>query len=185
METDSQRQKKRLVAAKGEKVGRATKLETAVSRCQLLYIEWTNKSRPYSTVNCIQYPWINHIEKEYEKEYMYLYNCVILLYYSNSVQFSHSVVSNSLRPYELQHSRPPCPSTPGVHSNSCPSCRWCHPAISSSVVPFSFCPQSLPASGSFPMSQFFAWGGQSTGASALASFNGPQRMHSLFHKVRW
>ena len=88
-----------------------------------------------------------------------------------SVQFSRSVMSNSLRPRELQHTRPPCPSpTPGVHSNSCPSSRWCHPAISSSVVPFSSCPQSLPASGSFPMSQLFAWGGQSTGVSALASF---------------
>ena len=88
-----------------------------------------------------------------------------------SVQFSHSVMSDSLQTHESQHSRPPCPSpTPGVHSNSCPSSRWCHPAISSSVVPFSFCPQSLPASRSFPMSQFFAWGGQSTGVSALASF---------------
>ena len=87
----------------------------------------------------------------------------------SSVQFSHSVVSNSLWPHESQHARPPCPSpTPGVHSNTCPSSRWCHPAISSSVVPFSY-PQSLPASESFPMSQLFAWGGQSTGVSALAS----------------
>ena len=87
-----------------------------------------------------------------------------------SVQFSRSVVSDSLRPLELQHARPPCPSpTPKVHSNSCPSSRWCHPAISSSVVPFPSCPQSLPASESFPMSQLFAWGGQSTGVSALAS----------------
>ena len=89
----------------------------------------------------------------------------------SSVQFSHSVVSNSLRPLELQHTRPPYPSpTPGVHSNSRPSSRWCHPAMSSSVVLFSSCPQSLPASESFPMSQLFAWGSQSTGASALASF---------------
>ena len=88
-----------------------------------------------------------------------------------SVQFSRSVMSNSLWPHELQHTRPPCPSpTPGVHSNSRPSSWWCHPAISSSVVPFSSCPQSLPASESFPMSQLFAWGGQSTGVSALASF---------------
>ena len=80
----------------------------------------------------------------------------------DSVQFSHSVVSDSLRPHELQHARPPCPSpTPGVHSNPRPSSRWCHPAISSSVIPFSSCPQSLPASESFPMSQLFAWGGQS------------------------
>ena len=87
-----------------------------------------------------------------------------------SVQFSCSVVSNSLRLHELQHARPPCPSpTPGVHSDSRPSSQWWHPAISSSVVPFSSCPQSLPASESFPMSQLFAWGGQSTGVSALAS----------------
>ena len=89
----------------------------------------------------------------------------------SSVQFSCSVLSDSLRTHELQHARPPCPSpTPGVHSDSCPSSQWCHPAISSSVVPFSSCPQSLPASESFPMSQLFAWGGQSTGVSALASF---------------
>ena len=86
-------------------------------------------------------------------------------------QFSHSVLSNSLQPHELQHAKPPCPSpTSGVHSNSHPSSQWCHPAIASSVVPFSSCPQSLPASESFPMSQLFAWGGQSTGVSALASF---------------
>ena len=87
------------------------------------------------------------------------------------LQFSHSVMSDSLRPHESQHTRPPCPSpTPGVHSNLRPLSWWCHPAISSSVVPFSSCPQSLPASQSFPMSQLFTWGGQSTGVSALASF---------------
>ena len=89
----------------------------------------------------------------------------------SSVQFSHSFLSDSLRPHELQHTRPPCPSpTPRVHSNSRPSSRWYHPAISSSVVPFSSCPQSLPASESFPMSQLFTWSGQSTRVSALASF---------------
>ena len=88
----------------------------------------------------------------------------------HSVHFSRSVVSDSLRPHESQHARPRCPSpTPGVYSNSCPLSRWCHPAISSSVVPSSSCPQSLPAPGSFPMSQLFAWGGQSTGVSASAS----------------
>ena len=88
----------------------------------------------------------------------------------SSVQFSHSVVSDSLRPHEPQHARPPCPSpTPGVDPDSCPLSQWCHPAISSSVIPFSSCPQFLPASGSFPMSQLFAWGGQSTGVSASAS----------------
>ena len=88
------------------------------------------------------------------------------------VQFSsvHSVVSDSLWPHELQHTRPPCPSpTPRVHSNSCPLSWWCHPTILSSVVPFSSCPQSFPASGSFPMSHLFTSGGQSIGVSALAS----------------
>ena len=85
--------------------------------------------------------------------------------------FSHPLMPYSLGPHGLQHARLPCPSPiPGACSNSCPSSRWCHPAISSSVVPFSSCPQSLPASESFPMSQLFAWGAQSTGVSALASF---------------
>ena len=89
----------------------------------------------------------------------------------SSDQFSRSVVSDSLRPHEPQHARPPCPSpTPGVHSDARPSSQWCHPAISSSIVPFSSCPQSLPASESFPKSQLFTWGGQSIGVSALASF---------------
>ena len=88
----------------------------------------------------------------------------------SSVQFSRSVVSNSLWPHQSQHARPPCPSpTPRVYTNSCPSSRWCHPAISSSVVPFSSCPQSLPASGSFQMSQLFTSGGQSIGVSASTS----------------
>ena len=88
----------------------------------------------------------------------------------SSLQFSRSVVSDSLWPHEPQHSRPPYPSpTPRVHPNPCPLSRWCHPTILSSVVPFSSCPQSLPASESFPMSQLFTWGGQSTGVSASAS----------------
>ena len=96
------------------------------------------------------------------------------LYYNvwhlSSVQFSCSVVSDSLCPHELQHARPLCPSsTPGVHSDSHPLSRWCHPAISSSVIPFSSCLQSLPASGSFPMSQLFTSGGQSIGVSASTS----------------
>ena len=88
----------------------------------------------------------------------------------SSVQSSRSAMSDSLRLHESQHARPPCPSpTPGVYPNSCPSSQWCHPAISSSVVPFSSCPQSLPASGSFPMSQFFSSGGQSIRVSTSAS----------------
>ena len=99
-------------------------------------------------------PWMNHLKPIF-----------------SSVQFSHSVMSNSLWHHESQHTRPPCPSlTPGVHSDSCPLSWWCHPAISSSVVPFSSCPQSLPASESFPMSQLFASGSQSILVSALASF---------------
>ena len=87
-----------------------------------------------------------------------------------SVQFSRSVMSDSLWPHELQHTRPPCPSpTPGACSNSCPSSQWCHLTISSSVVPFSSCLQSFPASGSFSVSQYFTSGGQSIGVSALAS----------------
>ena len=97
--------------------------------------------------------------------------CNLFLLQFSSVQFSRLVVSNSLRPHESQHARPPCPSpSPKVHSDSRPLSGWCHPAISSSVVPFSSCPQSLPALDSFPMSQLFAWGSQSTGVSALASF---------------
>ena len=98
---------------------------------------------------------------------MYTEHSSKLLY---SVQFSRSIVSNSLRPHELQHTRPPCPSpTPGVHPNPCPLSQWCHPTMSSSLIPFSSCPQSLPASGSFPMSQLFASDGQSTGVSASTS----------------
>ena len=88
-----------------------------------------------------------------------------------SFQFSGSVVYDSLQPHESQLARPPCPSpTPGVHSDSRPLSQWCHTAISSSVISFSSCPQSLPDSESFPMSQLFAWGGQTIGVSALASF---------------
>ena len=86
------------------------------------------------------------------------------------VQFSSSVASDSLQPHELQQARPPCPSpTPGVYSDSCPLSWWCYPAISSTVIPFSFCPQYLPASESFPMSQLPPWGSQSIGISASAS----------------
>ena len=106
---------------------------------------------------------LNHQTSSFQK-------IVYFLLQLSSVQFSCSAVSDSLQPHEPQHARPPCPSpTPGVHSDSSPLSPWCHPAISSSVIPFSSCPQSLPASESFPMSQLFTWGGQSTGVSALAS----------------
>ena len=109
---------------------------------------------------------------------LFAFLCLKYSYFKNSfapqcfssVQFSHSVVSDSLRPHESQHARSPCPSpTPRVYSNSCPLSQWCHPTISSSVIPFSSWPQSLPASGSFPMSQLFSWGGQSIGVSASTS----------------
>ena len=96
--------------------------------------------------------------------------CVPSIKGFSSVQFSCSVVSDSLRPHESQHARPPCPSPASrVHPDSCPLSQWCHPTVSSSVVPFSSCPQSFPASGSFEMSQFFASGGQSIGVSASTS----------------
>ena len=89
---------------------------------------------------------------------------------AHNIQFSCSVMSDSLRPHELQHARPPCPSpTPGVHPNRCPLSRWCHPTISSSVIPFFSCPQSFPASGSFQMNPLFPSGGQSIGVSASTS----------------
>ena len=118
--------------------------------------------------NCLSHLNISFLMKNRER---YKQTISITPLQFSSVQFSRSVVSDSLRPHESQHARPPCPSpTPGVHSDSGPSSQWCHPAISPSIVPFSSCPQSLPVSGSFPMNQLFAWGGQSTGVSALASF---------------
>ena len=102
---------------------------------------------------------------------MYKYFIIVLQFSCScvsSVQFTGSVMSDSLEPHEPQHAGPPCPSpTPRVHPNPCPSSQWCHPTISFSVVPFSSCPQSFPASGSFQMSQLFAWGGQSIGVSQL------------------
>ena len=96
---------------------------------------------------------------------------MLMIHQFSSVQFSRSVMSNSLRPHKSQHARPPCPSpSTGVHSNSCPLSQWCHPTISSSVIPFSSYPQSLPASETFPMSQLFSWGGQSARVSAVALF---------------
>ena len=107
------------------------------------------------------YPFIKHLlSAHYVVGTIIGTGCIVCLHgsYILVVQLSRSVVCDSLQPHELQHARPPCPSpTPGVHSNSCPLSQWCHPAISSSVVPFSSCPQSLPASQSFPMSQHFSF----------------------------
>ena len=129
-----------------------------------LYFSWHNLLQAF-IITCLNYFKI------------FMSSLIFFIHFTNdkiaffiSVQFSHSVESDSLRPRELQHARPPCPSpTPWVHLNSRPLSRWRYQAISSSVVPFSSCPQSLPASDSFPISQLFAWGGQSTGVSALAS----------------
>ena len=113
---------------------------------------------------------------------MFFNETVVITY-----QFSRSVVSDSLRPHELQHARPPCPSpTPGVYPNPCRLSRWCHLAISSSVVPFSSCPPSFPAPGSFQMSQLFASGGQSIGASASTSVLPMNTQDwSLFERAGW
>ena len=129
----------------------------AAQLCRLLATPWT--------AACQALPFMGFSRQEYWSGWP----LPSPLYKFSSVQLSHSVVSDSLRPHEPQHARPPCPSpSPGVHSNSRPSSQWCHPAISSFVVPFSSCPQSLPASKSSPMSQLFTWGGQNTGVSALA-----------------
>ena len=107
--------------------------------------------------------------------------CVPSIKGFSSVQFSCSVMSDSLQPHELQHARPPCPSpAPGVHPNPCPLSQWCHPTISSSVIPFSSCPQSFPGSGSFLMSQLFASGGQSIRVSASTSVL-PMNTQDWFH----
>ena len=131
-----------------------------------LYSEPKNKSIIMSTIT--MHTWFINI-------IIFLINFIFSFQFTanlsrrySAVQFSRSFMSDSLWPHGLQHARPPCPSpTPGVHSNSCPLSRWCHPIISSSVVPFSR-PQSFPASGSFQMTQFFTAGGQSIGASVLA-----------------
>ena len=111
-----------------------------------------------------KFPWEHHLRPMSTN-----YSALVLLAFS-PVQFSHSAMSDSLLTHGLQHARTPCPSpTPGIHSNSRPSSQWCHPNISSSVIPFSSCPQSFPASGSFPRSQFFTSGGRIIGVSASAS----------------
>jgi len=120
-----------------------------------------------------------HVYKQYT--YMYMVHYIYI-----SVQFSHSVVSASLRPHELQHARPPCPSpTPRVHSDSRPLSQWCHPDISSSVVPFSSCPQSLSASESFPMSQLFTWGGQSIGSFSCSIISSKEYPGLISFRMDW
>ena len=120
------------------------------------------------------YKYVSYVEETKLPHVYKLISYFIILYMAiSSVQFSRSVVSDYLWPQELQHARPPCPSPTPVHSNSRPSSRWYHPAISSSVVPFSSCTQFLPASGSFPMSQLFAWGGQSFSFSISPSKEHP------------
>ena len=115
--------------------------------------------------------------------YIYIY---IYIYQFSSVQFGCSIVSNSLRPHGRQHARPPCPlPTPGVHPNSCPLSRWCHPITSSSVVPFSSCLQSFPASGSFARSLFFASGGQSIGVSASAISTSNEHSGLISSRIDW
>ena len=129
-----------------------------------LFTRWAIRKALYEVVcHSFRNRWIKTVKPS---------NLLSWIFFLTSVcQFSRSVVSDSLQPHESQHARPPCPSpTPRVYPNSCPLSCWCYPAISSSVVPFSSCPQSLPASDSFPISQLFTWGGQSTGVSALASF---------------
>ena len=132
----------------------------------------------HSSVLAWEIPWMATVQRivkswtrlrDWAQGFEQLREAHLLLFVVSSVQFSHSVVSHSLRLHESQHARPPCPSpTPGVYANSCPSSWLCNPAISSSVIPFS-CPQPLLASESFPMSQLFAWGVQRTGVSALTS----------------
>ena len=116
------------------------------------------------------FPILFTVREKFPAEYILRQNYIWISFVFSSVQFSHSVTSDSLRFHGPQHTRPPCPSpTPGVYSKSCPLSQWCHPTISSSVIPFSSCLQSFPASGSFQMSQFFTSNGQNIGVSASTS----------------
>ena len=138
---------------------------------QAIVLEWIATSFPRGSSQPRDWTQVSHIVDRHLTVWATRENSWILFYVSLlSFQFSCSVMSNSLWPHEPQHSRPPCPSpTPGVHPNPCPLSQRCHPTISSSVVPFSSCPQSFPASGSFQISQLFLSGGQSTGVSASTS----------------
>ena len=152
-----------------------TKLYTQLANCSIKYVLFSYLDKNTLTMTKLiniyvklwyfLYEWVNKISKTTEISYVYVCLCIFWA----SVQFSRSVISDSLRPHGLQHAKLPCPSTPRARSNSCPLSRWCHPTISSSVVPFSSHLQSFPESGSFQMSQFSTSGGQSIGVSASAS----------------
>ena len=148
-----------------------SKLDTIINIC-IIYISYT---MDHMHINKPASPMYTHrksavVQKMRVRTLHRHESTLTVIKTDDSVQFSYLVMSDSLWPHELQHARPPCPSpTPRVHSNPCPLSWWCHPTISSSVVPFSFCPQFLPASGSFPMSQLFTWGGPSIGVSASTS----------------
>ena len=142
-------------------------IDSVINSCELLY---TLVIHPFYTTGDTEVTDASVAVSSFVSASLFILYPFFSLTKHSSVQFSHSVVCDSLRPHELQHARPPCPSpTPRVSPNSCPSSQWCHPAILSPVVPFSSCPQSLQASGSFPMSQFFTWGGQSIGVWASVS----------------
>ena len=134
-----------------------------ISSCKCFGLSSSFPRQILGVQHLLHFPFLSYLPTTHAYNYTYRHK-------DTSVQFSHSVVSNSSWPHEPQHARPPCPSpSPRVHPNRCPSSRWCHSTISSSVLPFSSCPQSFPASGSFQMTQFFASGGQSTGVSASTS----------------
>ena len=144
-------------------------LNPGLTHCRKILYQLSHKGRP-KILEWVAYPFCSR--SSWPRNWTRV-SCTAGGFFSNwatsSIQFSHSVVSDSLQPHELQHDRPPRPSpTAGVHPNPCSLSWWCHPTISSSVVPFSSCPQSFPASGSFQMSQLFASGGQSIGVSASA-----------------
>ena len=157
---------------KNERIEFGLLLKIYVTKHRICIWIFKNKNKTNQPVNkkpLVQCStWNNRLVPHQERNVSMLY--VVTLLQFSSVHFSHSVMSNSLQPQGLQHTRPPCPSpTPGVYPNSCPLSWWCHPTVSSSIVSFSSCPQSFPASRSFQMSQLFASGGQSIRVSSSTS----------------